>query len=240
METASKKLLIGIDDAGRGCLMGNMVLAGCLMKNEYQEELKQQGVKDSKLLSPNQREDLVEKIKEKIMKHSIFMATPTEIDTGMGQQLNLNQVEAMAAASIINDLTQDLSQAQKSDLKIILDCPSINTEGWKLQLMSYVAEKDLAKNIICEHKADFNYPVVSAASILAKVTRDAEIEKIKLEIGEDFGSGYPADPKTKLFLERNLRNPKLKGIFRESWATFQDAKARIYDQHTTQRRLGER
>ena len=157
----------------------------------------------------------------------------------MGKGLNLNQVEAMAAAGIINDLTKDLSITQKSGLKIIIDCPSINTEGWKRQLMNYVREKELEPKIICEHKADFNYPVVSAASILAKVTRDTEIEKIKLELGEDFGSGYPNDPKTKLFLERNIRNPKLKGIFRESWATFQNAKAKLYDRNTKQTRLGE-
>ena len=233
------KYLIGIDDAGRGPVMGPMLLAGVLIEETQQSELKEIGAKDSKLLSPTQRETALEKIK-KIVKNSGFkIITPTEIDGGMGQGLNLNQVEALAAASIINDLVKELSIGQKSELKIILDCPSINTEGWKRQLMGYVADKKLESQIVCEHKADFNYPVVSAASILAKVTRDAEIEKIKLEIGEDFGSGYPSDPKTKLFLERNIGNFKLKGIFRESWATFQDAKARVHDSHTTQRRLGE-
>jgi ribonuclease HII len=87
--------------------------------------------------------------------------------------------------------------------------------------MHYIKEKELEKNIICEHKADFYYPVVSAASIIAKTTRDAEIEKIKEKIGMDFGSGYPADPYTVQFLKENAVNPKYKGIFRESWSTWQ-------------------
>lgn len=223
-EKSNSNLVIGVDDAGRGCLIGNMVLAGVLMHPDYQPELKEQGIKDSKLLSPKQREELVSKIKEKIIHHKIFMATPVEIDTGMGEGLNLNQVEALAAASIINELVQELSISQKQNLKIILDCPSINTEGWKMQLLEYVKEKSLASKILCEHKADFNHPVVSAASILAKVTRDAEIEKIKLELGKDFGSGYPSDPKTIEFLRNNVNNPSLKGIFRESWSTFREAK----------------
>ena len=226
--------LIGIDDAGRGPVAGPMLLAGVLIEESQVAEIKLTGAKDSKLLSPSQRETTLKKIKEIVKNSSFKIITPIEIDTGMGQGLNLNQVEALAAASIINDLTKDFSLTQKSNLKIVLDCPSINTEGWKRQLMNYVADKKLEPQILCEHKADFNYPVVSAASILAKVTRDAEIEKIKQEINEDFGSGYPSDPKTKDFLEKNINNPKLKGIFRESWATFQNAKLKAHDKTTKQ------
>ncbi|MBM3247055.1 ribonuclease HII [Candidatus Pacearchaeota archaeon] len=216
--------LIGIDDAGRGPVMGPMLLAGVLIPAEKQHDLKLAGAKDSKLLSPQQRERILEEIKKITKDFKFKIITPKEIDTGFGQGLNLNQVEALAAASIINELTENLSIAQKAGLKIILDCPSINTEGWKRQLLEYVNEKKLASKIICEHKADFNYPVVSAASILAKVTRDAEIEKIKSIVGEDFGSGYPSDPTTIEFLKKYVDNPKLKGFFRESWATFREAK----------------
>ena len=73
--------------------------------------------------------------------------------------------------------------------------------------------------LVLEHKADLNYPVVSAASILAKVTRDAEIEKIKKEIGVDFGSGYMSDPRTSEFLKKNYK--KYPEIFRKSWAPYQ-------------------
>jgi len=234
-----KAYLIGIDDAGRGPVMGPMVLAGILIPESSEEEIKLTGAKDSKLLSPTQRTFILEKIKKLIKDSHFKIITPTEIDSGMGEGLNLNQVEALAAASIINELTQEISIAQRAGLKIILDCPSINTGAWKRQLMGYIKDKSLEPKIICEHKADFNYPVVSAASILAKVTRDAEIENIKKQFNVDFGSGYPSDPKTRDFLEKNVDNSKFKGIFRESWATFQEAKTKAFDKKAKQSKLGE-
>jgi ribonuclease HII len=232
----SSQILIGIDDAGRGPVLGPMCLAGVMIRQENEKSLKDEGVADSKLLTPKRRESLIEFIKSKSLATFHQLITPIEIDTGFGMGLNLNEVEALAAANIINELTQKLSAEQKETLKIILDCPSINTEGWKRQLMRYVQEKSLEKNIICEHKADFKYPVVSAASIIAKVTRDSEIEKIKEKIGIDFGSGYPSDPYTKKFLLENALNPKFKGIFRESWSTWKEA-ARVKDKKDKQEKL---
>lgn len=220
----NKEYLIGIDDAGRGPVLGPMCLAGVLVEKSKEAELKIAGAKDSKLLSASQRESILVKIKSSVKDYKFKLITPTEIDTGMGEGLNLNQVEALAAGSIVNELTETLSMSQKLNLKIILDCPSINTCGWKNQLMDYVKDKKLEPKIICEHKADFNHVVVSAASILAKVTRDEQIEKIKQKIGIDFGSGYPSDPATKAFLERHVLDFKDERIFRESWATWRTAR----------------
>lgn len=224
MDKEQIEYLLGIDDAGRGPLIGPMCLAGIIVEKSKEKELKMSGAKDSKLLSPSQRENILEKIKASVKDYKFKLISPVEIDTGMGEGLNLNQVEALAAASIINELTESLSIAQKQNLKIILDCPSINTNVWKQQLMGYIKDKKLEPKISCEHKADFNHVVVSAASILAKVTRDAEIEKIKEKIGIDFGSGYPSDPSTKAFLEKHVLDFKEERIFRESWATWQEAK----------------
>ena len=218
----AKELVLGVDDAGRGPVIGPMVLAGCLMDRETEAELKKEGAKDSKLLTPKQRENLAEIIKKKTFDFHFHIISPVEIDTGMGTGLNLNQVEALAAAAIINKLTQKLSEEEKKKLVIILDCPSINKQGWLNQLVPYLNEKGF--HIKCEHKADRDYPVVSAASIIAKTTRDAEIEKLKKELGVDFGSGYPSDPFTKQFLEKNVLNFKKERIFRESWATWQEAR----------------
>jgi ribonuclease HII len=149
-------------------------------------------------------------------------------------KLNLNEVEALTSGNIINELTKNLKEVEKVNLSIILDCPSVNLVAWKKQLMKYVKDKSLEKNILCEHKADFKYPVVSAASIIAKTTRDAEIEKLKKQYGVDFGSGYPADPFTIKFLKENATNPKYKGIFRESWQTWKDA---VNDKDRDQKKL---
>ena len=219
---SENELLLGIDDAGRGPVLGPMVLAGCLIEKSKEHELKTAGAKDSKLLSPAQRERILEDLRKIVKDYKYRMITPIEIDTGMGEGLNLNLVEALASASIINEITNALSNAQKQHLKIILDCPSINTSGWKNQLMGYVEDKKLESKIVCEHKADFNHVVVSAASILAKVTRDAQIEKLKQEVGFDFGSGYPADPYTKKALIEHGDELLKKHLIRESWATWQE------------------
>ncbi len=221
-EKNNSSLIIGIDDAGRGCLIGNMVLAGCMITPKMEKELQLLGAKDSKLLTPKRREELAELIKKKVISYNIHMSTPAEIDTGMGIGLNLNQVEAMAAALIITKLVEPLSASELENLTVIIDCPSINTQRWKEQLLEYLKNKNI--KIHCEHKADFNHPVVSAASIIAKTTRDAEIELLKKQIGINFGSGYPADPITKAFLAENVDGFKKERIFRESWSTWQEAR----------------
>lgn len=218
-----EELLIGIDDAGRGPVLGPMCLAGVLIRKEVEKDLKEIGAKDSKLLSPSKRTEIVEAIKGKTLAFKAVLVSPYDIDTGFEKGLNLNQVEAFVAGSIINELVAKITIEQRKGLKIILDCPSINTTGWKRQLMEYVREQSLSENIVCEHKADFNHVVVSAASIIAKTTRDSEIEKIKEKIGIDFGSGYPSDPYTIDFLKKHALDFKKERIFRESWSTWQTA-----------------
>lgn len=217
------RLLLGIDDAGRGPVMGPMCLAGVIIKEEDETIFAENGIKDSKLLTAKKRDQLVEKITEKAISKKAILVTPVEIDTGLGMKLNLNEVEALTSATIINELVSKLKDIERESIKIILDCPSVNISAWKKQLMHYVKDKSLEENILCDHKADFKYPVVSAASIIAKTTRDAEIEKIKEQIGINFGSGYPSDPNTIAFLKENATNPKYKGIFRESWQTWKTA-----------------
>ncbi|MBI5228953.1 ribonuclease HII, partial [Candidatus Micrarchaeota archaeon] len=83
---------------------------------------------------------------------------------------------------------------------------------------------DHAAPIFCEHFADKKYPVVGAASIVAKVIRDAEIEKIKREFGVDFGNGYTHSPETIEFIKKNLKNPALQKYLRHKWETMKRLK----------------
>lgn len=220
-EKNGKEFIIGIDDSGRGPVIGPMCLAGVLIYKEIEEELRRAGIKDSKLLTAKKREELVEIIKQMIISSHIELISPAEIDTGFGRGVNLNEVEAIAAASIVNNLAQKLSEAQKKNLVVVIDCPSNNPNAWIITLMKYVKQENQKIRIRAEHKADFHYPSVSAASIISKTTRDAEIEKIKKDVGFDFGSGYPADPLTKKALVEHRDFLKKKRLIRESWQTWQ-------------------
>ena len=199
--------IAGIDEAGRGPVIGPLVMAGVKLRKEAEQRLINIGVKDSKLLTHGQRESLFVKILDIVDSYKILIISPKEIDkTLKSDTTNLNWLEADYSAKIINELNPD---------EAILDCPSNNIEAYVNYLKGKVKTKT---EILAEHKADMNYPVVSAASILAKVTRDREIEKIKEKTGKNIGSGYPSDPITQTFLRQNY--DKYPDIFRKGWASY--------------------
>lgn len=202
-------IVAGIDEAGRGPVVGALVIAGVSVKEENLEKLKNIGVKDSKLLTRKQREALFDKIENICEEVKIVIIPPSEIDRAIlvEEELNLNWLEAIKSAEIIDSFS-------KVD-KVILDCPSTNIRAYTNYLKNKIERKVEVK---CEHKADFKYEAVSAASIIAKVTRDNEIDKIKKKIKEDFGSGYPSDPVTQQFLRKNYL--KFPDIFRKSWESY--------------------
>ncbi|MBM3231822.1 ribonuclease HII [Candidatus Pacearchaeota archaeon] len=203
--------LLGIDDAGRGPILGPMYLAGVMIKEAENTKLKQIGAKDSKLLIHSQRIKIAKEI-EKISKFHIVESSPEEIDKAV-ETINLNTLEAKKAAEIINKLNN-----KKDKIKVIVDCPSVNTLAWKNKMISFIEHKDNL-TIFCEHKADFNHPIVSAASILAKVAREESVEKIKKQFG-NIGSGYPSDPITIDFIKSQGKDLEETGIVRTSWATW--------------------
>ncbi len=210
-------LILGIDDAGRGPLIGPMVLAGVLVNENAEREFKKLGVKDSKLLTQKRREFLEGKIKEKVEGFEIAIIHPSEIDDRSGEGTNLNRVEALMTAEIINKINKGLGK-----IKVIVDCPSTNITTWTGYLKTKINNLSNLE-ISCEHKADVNYVSVSAASILAKCVREKEMDKLKEIYGKEIGSGYSSDPLTQRFLENNIRKFKEHGIFRQTWSTWKDA-----------------
>ncbi len=228
MKKKNNCLILGIDDSGRGPVIGPMILAGCLIDEQAEKEFKRLGVKDSKLLTKNRRKILAEVIEKQAIAFEITKTDPNEIDGRNHVGLNLNKIEAIKSAEIINKINKGLDK-----IKVIIDCPSPNTIRWRNYLLGYI---DNIKNlkVLCEHKADVNHIACSAASVLAKVTRDAEVEKIKERIGKNFGSGYPSDPITQKFIENHYSNHKKDGIFRETWQTVKNHKAK-----KEQKKLGE-
>ena len=200
-------LVCGIDEAGRGPVIGPLVVCGVLFTEEKAEQLAAMGAKDSKLLSPQKRERLFSQIQAAAERVELILLSPEEIDAAvLAKDSSLNELETAAMASAINRLRPD---------KAYIDCPSTNVAGWLSELRRML--DFTPKEIIAEHKADAKYPLVGAASILAKVTRDREIEALKAKFHVDFGSGYPADPKTKAFIEKHYRDFP---FFRKSWETY--------------------
>jgi len=208
-------LVAGVDEAGRGCVIGPLVIAGFLMKEENLPLLAQLGVKDSKLLSPKKREALAAEIARLAEKHLIVKLAPKEIDRAVESKRKLhklNRLEAQAMAQIINALKPDIAYVDAAD---------VVEDRFKHHIQEDLTVK---VKIISRHKADRIYPVVSAASIIAKVERDKEIAALKGMYG-DFGSGYLTDQKTMRFLKQWLQtHTEYPDCVRKSWKPAKRAK----------------
>lgn len=210
-------LTLGIDDAGRGPIIGPMILAGVLIDKNSEAILKKFPIKDSKIVLHPQRIELSKIIKGSALAYHIVQSSPELIDSSISSGINLNTLEAMKTAEIINEIN---SGFKKEKIKVIVDCPSVNTSAWRNTLLGFIEHPENLQ-VLCEHKADANYLSVSAASILAKVQREEEIDKLKKQYGP-IGSGYPSDPTTKVFLKEHGKPLSNSGIFRKSWATWRN------------------
>jgi ribonuclease HII len=219
-------LIAGVDEAGRGCVIGPLVIAGYLIKEVNIPLLIQLGVKDSKLLSPKKRENLSTEIMRIAEKHYVVKLSPCEIDHAVESKRKLhklNRLEAQTMAHIISMLKPD---------QAYVDAADVVEDRFKHHIQEALTVK---ANITSKHKADRIYPVVSAASIIAKVERDSEIAVLKGAYG-DFGSGYLADQKTTSFLRRWLQtHDEYPDCVRKSWKPAMQVKD---EKGTVQKKLG--
>jgi ribonuclease HII len=219
-------LVAGVDEAGRGCVIGPLVVAGVLMAEENLQVLSRLGVKDSKLLSPKKREALFAEIDGLVEMRHVVRLLPSEIDRAVESKRKLhklNRLEAQAMAQVINALKPD---------EAYVDAADVVEERFKHHIQEALTIK---AKITSKHKADKIYPVVSAASIIAKVERDKEIASLRVAYG-DFGSGYLTDKKTMLFLKRWLQtHEEYPSCVRKSWKPARQAKS---EQGTVQKKLG--
>ncbi len=201
----------GLDEAGRGPVIGPMVVAGVVLSRKAARELKSLGVKDSKLLTPERREGLAPLIRDMADAYAIRVVEPRRIDDVVSHN-GLNLLEAEVMADIIKELSPSL---------VIVDAPGRNTRKFREILKSHLGEMKV--KIRAENKADRKFVHVAAASILAKVERDRRIAELREIAGLDFGSGYPSDPKTREFLLKVLDGLSFpKEQVRWRWATLQN------------------
>lgn len=201
-------LVAGVDDAGRGAILGPLVIAGVLLDRQDLPELTALKVRDSKLLSPRRREELAPKIEEVALKYHVVEFSPAEIDkvVNFGEKLHkLNWLEACGMAEVIVNLRPDFA---------FIDASDVIAERFKEHVLGRVP---FNVRIVSEHKADRTYPVVSAASIIAKVRRDEAIAGLRRQYGQ-LGSGYVADSRTMNFLKTWVSgHGSYPDIVRKSW-----------------------
>ncbi|NHH97964.1 Ribonuclease HII [Candidatus Nitrosotalea sp. FS] len=195
-------LVCGVDDAGRGSVLGPLVIAGISIEQKNIKQLVKIGVKDSKQLSPQLREKLYEQILSLVEGYHVAKIPPKTIDKSVSKNL-LNQLEANYMAKVIKKLQANSSYVDSCD---------VNPKRFGL----YISNLAKTGKIISSHHADRKYPVVSAASIIAKVNRDREIEKLRKN--HNLGSGYPSDPKTMRFIKEWVsQNGDVPVFVRKSW-----------------------
>jgi ribonuclease HII len=205
------RLLGGIDESGRGCVAGPLVVAGVAIAEERVESLRELGVRDSKKLSPRRRETLYGEILGTCERVASVRISPPEIDETVinGRKYRkLNYLEAIYFAKVVDQLGAQ---------RVTVDASDSSPERFR----SNIAERITSPcEVSAFHKADRDFPVVSAASIVAKVERDSEVEKLRMKHG-NFGSGYPSDPRTRIFFtERMRRGEPLPEYVRKSWKTW--------------------
>lgn len=201
-------MIAGLDEAGRGPVLGPMVISGVSFTPETLKELETMGIRDSKLLSPAKRSSLAELILEKAEKFKIIELSPAQIDKlRLVKKIKLNQIEAAQFARVINYL---------KPIETYVDSADVKPERFASDIRQHLQTKT---KLIVEHYADRKYPQVSTASILAKVRRDQRIEELKKKYG-NLGSGYSSDPRTIQFLEQWVKkHGKLPKFARKSWKT---------------------
>ncbi len=199
-------LVGGVDEAGRGPVIGPMVVAGVLVRESSIIRLKEAGVTDSKKLTSLRRERLAKLIFDVAEKVFFVEVAPSEIDDAIRSGKGLNELEACKMAEIINVLKPDVAYIDAADT---YPCK------FESRVRRYLT---CNTKLVVEHKADEKYTVVGAASIIAKVIRDMKIEELR--VYGDVGSGYSQDPRTITFLRCWLNeNGCLPPFARHTWKT---------------------
>ena len=182
-------MFCGVDEAGRGSVMGPLVVGAVYVEDD--SFLKDIGVKDSKKLTPRSRERMYDRIVSESDDYSIVVASAADIDERR-TRMSLNDVELEMFREAVSKVPV---------IRVYADCPDVN----EMSFSSSLSVRLNNTTVIGRHKADDTFPVVSAASIVAKVTRDSMIDEISEEFGVDVGSGYPSDQQTMDFIKGWIR-----------------------------------
>ncbi len=192
--------ILGLDEAGRGCVLGPLVMGGFLFEGTDQEILRSAGAADSKAISAKRREAALPRLLE-LGQLGLRRVEPEAIDEG-----NLNELEIRAFIALVEEFRPD---------RVYLDAP-VHPRGIP-RLQARLVKETGVPDWIIEPKADATWPVVGAASIGAKLSRDDAIHALG-----NVGSGYPSDPVTRAALSELLRSGQpLPAWVRARWGTIE-------------------
>ena len=199
-------IICGVDDAGRGSMVGPLVIAGVTIDKKNIKKLKSIGVQDSKKLSPKIREILYKKIIEIVDEYYVVRIQPKTIDHNVFKH-KLNHLEAKNMAKVIKKLDPHTAYVDSCD---------VDYKRFGREISSLTSNS----RIVSRHHADSRFTVVAAASIIAKVSRDKSIHRLKKNF--DLGSGYPSDKNTVKYVKKLLSSKKQSYPFiRMSWKPVQ-------------------
>jgi ribonuclease HII len=203
--TRNHNIICGIDEAGRGSLLGPIIVAGVCVTKKSISEMVENGIKDSKLLSPKKREVLFGHVINVAESICVCRINIEDIDFHVFRN-NLNLLEAEAMAITIRNMKSD---------KTYVDSCDVNPSRYQRTIKSFLKQNNT--KLVSMHHADRLSVVVSGASIIAKVIRDSELSKIRIKYG-DVGSGYPSDKKTLKFVKEWFRQKnEIPPFARKSW-----------------------
>ncbi|HIE31493.1 MAG TPA: ribonuclease HII [Methanosarcinales archaeon] len=198
--------IAGVDEAGKGPVIGPMCVAGVMIEEDKLHLIEELGLKDSKKVAPKKRELLSERIKETADRWFVLDVSAHQIDE-LRTIMTMNEVMVICHARVLENIGPDHA---------FLDAADVNEERFGRNVEKRCQEP---VRVTARHKADARYPIVAAASIIAKVHRDRAIAALREEFG-DFGSGYPSDPKTVRFLrEWFSEHRSFPDFVRHSWKT---------------------
>ncbi len=209
-------MIFGIDEAGRGPVLGPLIIAGVEIYEKDIELLREINVRDSKELSFNNISFLFKQIKKIANNVFVEIIDPYKINAYMMFN-TLNEIEYAGFSKLIEKTKAS---------KIFIDAFYPNANKLKVAFN----DKFPKKVFVVEHGADSKYEVVSAASIIAKYYREREMDAIrkKYEKYGDIGSGYPSDRRTITFLENFFKeNKKFPEEARTMWSTIYNIKGKI-------------
>lgn len=211
-------LRLGVDEAGRGAVLGPLVISSVLLESGDEEALHEMGVKDSKQMSPERRFQLYDEILKRTIRSCSIHMSSLSIDKQRKNGFSMNQIEE-------NHMFQLLDKYSKDPVDEVVIDAFVSRKNRLFEETKRLFPNSLVR---CEFHADANYGCVACASVVAKVERDRAMQSLSEEVGVDLGTGYPHDPLSIEYIRSYVReHGKAPVIARSSWITTQRILAEV-------------